>query len=233
MFKKITIATVKSARPLIAAFREDLVAKPASDVPKASRKALKAAAATPGFMADVGEVVFADDHVVVGMGDRSDLDPGIARKAGAAVLKQVDRAGIDAIRCVARGDCDDLDALAAIGSAMAEGIGLANWRLAGFDGTAAKPVTSHPRLRLDWDRTPLRKAMSAGLELADSINVARTLAATPPNVCNPTRIAKEARKVARDAGLKCTILDHQKVKELGMGGIDNVGKASDICDELW
>ncbi|MCP4495824.1 MAG: leucyl aminopeptidase family protein [Phycisphaeraceae bacterium] len=228
MFKKITVATVKTARPLIGVFREDLDAKPASDVPKTSRKALETAAATPGFKADVGEVVFADDHLVVGMGDRSALDPGTARKAGAAVLKQLDRAGIDAVRCVARGDCDDLEALAAIGAAMAEGIALANWRLAGFDGTAAKTVTTHPRLRIDWDRKPLRNAMNAGLELADSINVARTVAATPPNVCNPTWIAKEARKVARDAGLKCTILDHKKVKELGMGGIDNVGKASDI-----
>ena len=143
MFKKITVATVKTALPLIGAFREDLDAKPASDVPKTSRKALETAAATPGFKADVGEVVFADDHLVVGMGDRSALDPGTARKAGAAVLKQLDRAGIDAVRCVARGDCDDLEALAAIGAAMAEGIALANWRLAGFDGTAAKTVTTH------------------------------------------------------------------------------------------
>ena len=130
MFKKITVAAVKTARPLIGAFREDLESSPASDVPKTSRKALEAAVATPGFKADVGEVVFADDHVVVGMGDRSALDPGTTRKVGAAVLKQLDRAGIDAIRCVARGDCDDLDTLAAIGGAMAEGIGLSNWRLA-------------------------------------------------------------------------------------------------------
>ena len=228
MFKKITVATVNSALPMIGAFREDLESGPASDVPKRSRKALQVAVEMPGFKADVGEVVFADDHVVLGMGDRSTLDPGTARRAGAALFRQLDRAGIDAVRCVARGDCDDLEALAAIGGAIAEGIALANWRLAGFDGTAAKTIAVHPRLRIDWDRTSLRKAMTAGLELAASVNVARTVAATPPNVCNPTWIAKEARKVARDAGLKCTVFDHKKVRELGMGGIDNVGKASDI-----
>ena len=63
MFKKITVATAKSARPLLGVFREDLESKPASDVPKASRKALQAAIATPGFKADVGETMINDKRL--------------------------------------------------------------------------------------------------------------------------------------------------------------------------
>ncbi|MDC0428993.1 leucyl aminopeptidase family protein [Phycisphaerales bacterium] len=228
MFKKISIATVRSATPLLVTFTEDLKPKAKIDVPKACRKQFLAAIKTPGFKAEVGEVLFEDGFVFVGMGARTKFDPAAARKGGAAVLKALDRAGIDAIHCMGRGDCDDLDALGAIGAAFVEGIGLANWRLAGFDGTAARKTTQHPRLRIDWDRKALKSRLVAGLELAESTNIARTVAATPPNVCNPRWIAKEARKVARDAGLKCTVFDHKKVKELGMGGIDNVGKASDV-----
>ena len=49
------------------------------------------------------EVLFADDHVVVGMGDRSALDPGTARKAGAAVLNYIELNFIDVPIC--RRDC--------------------------------------------------------------------------------------------------------------------------------
>lgn len=228
MFKKISIATVRSARPLIGAFSEDLKPKAKIDVPQACRKQFLAAIQTPGFKADVGETIFSDGLIIIGMGSRAKFDAAAARRAGAGVFKAINRAGIDAIRCVARGDCDNLAALNAIGAAFAEGIALANWRLAGFDGTAAREMTVHPQLRIDWDRKTLKAGMSAGLMLAESTNIARTVAATPPNVCNPGWIAKEARKVARDAGLKCTVLDHKKIKELGMGGIDNVGKASKI-----
>ena len=228
MFKKISIATVRSARPLVATFTEDLKPKARIDIPQTARKQFLSAIKTPGFKAEIGEVVFDDGMILVGLGSRLKLDVAAARRAGAGAFKAIDRAGIDAIRCLPRGECDDLAILEAIGAAFAEGIALANWRLAGFDGTAAREMTVHPQLRIDWERKALKAGMAAGLRLAESTNIARTVAATPPNVCNPGWIAKEARKVARDAGLKCTVLDHKKIKELGMGGIDNVGKASKI-----
>ena len=73
------------------------------------------------------------------MGSRlqSSMWPPLVEPAPAS-FKAIDRAGIDAIRCLPRGECDDLAILEAIGAAFAEGIALANWRLAGFDGTAAR-----------------------------------------------------------------------------------------------
>ena len=201
MFKKISIATVRSARPLVATFTEDLKPKARIDIPQTARKQFLSAIKTPGFKAEIGEVVFDDGMILVGLGSRLKLDVAAARRAGAGAFKAIDRAGIDAIRCLPRGECDDLAILEAIGAAFAEGIALANWRLAGFDGTAAREMTVHPQLRIDWERKALKAGMAAGLRLAESTNIARTVAATPPNVCNPGWIAKEARKVARDAGL--------------------------------
>ena len=80
MFKKISIATARSARPLLAAFSEDLKPKAKIDVPQAWRKQFLAAIKTPGFKADIGETVFNDRLIIMGMGSRAKLDAAAARR---------------------------------------------------------------------------------------------------------------------------------------------------------
>jgi leucyl aminopeptidase len=63
--------------------------------------------------------------------------------------------------------------------------------------------------------------------LAEAVNYARRLAHQPANVINPTTLAAEARRLARQQGLKCTVLDLAQLKRLGMNGLIAVGRGAE------
>ena len=228
MFKKISIGKSASARRTMAVFTEDLERRDHAGVPKEIRKALVEAMAVPGFKADVGEIRFHGDVLFFGLGSEEKVDTTAARKAGASVLRALDRAGVDAIEIVARPDFNQRPVMDLV-SAFAEGVALANWRLEGYDGTHARELTVHPRLRLAAARPKADAAMKDGLRLAEAVNLARMVGETPPNICHPSWIARQARKLARQVdGLTCKVIDARKAEAMGMGGIVNVGKASEI-----
>ncbi|MEM9374474.1 MAG: M17 family metallopeptidase, partial [Planctomycetota bacterium] len=58
-------------------------------------------------------------------------------------------------------------------------------------------------------------------------NIARTLSQTPPNIATPLWIANEAKKMARKAGLKCTVFQGRKLEDEKFTGLMEVGKASE------
>jgi len=112
------------------------------------------------------------------------------------------------------------------GRCIGEAFGLANWRVDFFDGSATNHKPANPALAVDSDHAKFRAGLKDGLTLAESVNVARRLAATPPNICTPAWIAGEAKKMARSMKLTCRVIDFAQAKRLGMGGIVNVGKGS-------
>ena len=228
MFKKISIGKTRAARRVVFVFTEDLDRKDHTGVPVELRTAFIRGISNPGFHAETGETAFVDDLLLLGLGSEDSVDADAARTAGARLVATLTRSGVDAIEFASREDGDELP-IEMLARAIAEGMSLANWRLDGFDGTNAPERTIHTRLRIAAARKSVHAALSDGLQLADAVNLARMVGETPPNVCHPTWIAKQARKLARETeGLTCKVIDAKKAAELGMGGLLNVGKASDI-----
>jgi leucyl aminopeptidase len=227
MFKQITVGSARSARPLIGVYTEDLDRRSHGAIPADQRAAFVRGISTPGFKAEVGELAFGDDLVLVGLGSVEKVDANSTRRAGAALVRRLDRAGIDAVRVLPRGDAKKRP-IEQLARGFAEGMALANWRIQGYDGTAARSRTVHPRLRIAAEDASFASGLKTGLRLAEAVNLARMVATTPPNVCHPAWIAKQAKSLANSSGLTCTVIDAKKAAELGMGGIVNVGKASEI-----
>src|SRR5436190_120279 len=77
-----------------------------------------------------------------------------------------------------------------------------------------------------------RKSIDASIRhaqiIADSQNIARTIASRPGNEINPPALAKVAQQLAREVGLTSKILDDKELKRLGMGGILAVGQGSSL-----
>ncbi|MGB7068089.1 MAG: leucyl aminopeptidase [Pyrinomonadaceae bacterium] len=73
----------------------------------------------------------------------------------------------------------------------------------------------------------LKTGLFAGQALGESMNFTRDLANEPPNVLTPTEMAKRARAMARETGLKCEILDEAKMEKLGMGSLMSVSIGSE------
>ncbi len=178
---------------------------------------------------------------IVGLGDGNRLSEAVRIAAGkllaAAHNARIDHLDIHlgpALKDHAGFNAD------AVGSAVGEGLTLANFEFLTFKGTAKDQGKSgdnasngnggngsKPKVKtLTAAVEPvLFDAASRGSIVAQSQNLTRTLAATPPNVANPTYLAAFCKKMAKDAGLSCTVIDAKQAKKLGMGGLCAVGQA--------
>ena len=59
------------------------------------------------------------------------------------------------------------------------------------------------------------------------MNFTRDLANEPPNILQPTEMAKRAQKMAKEVGLKCQILNEAQMKKLGMNSLLSVSLGSE------
>jgi leucyl aminopeptidase len=216
VFKSIRVAakSVKSAITITGVFTDD--------VNSVSSKA-------PGFKGDVGETfsLASGDEILIGLGKRTDLKADTIRTVGARLIKRLDKLQAKAadVRIGSAISNKVLDSRT-LGRCLGEGIGLANFRVDFFSGNATNIKPAHPTIRIIALEASVRAGLEHGLSLAESTNYARKIGATPPNMCNPTWMASEARKMARSTGLKCRVIDFGQAKKLGMGGIVNVGIGS-------
>jgi leucyl aminopeptidase len=229
VFKSIRIG--RSGRGLnviaVAAGEADLP-RGLTGVAAGSRTAARRALGLPGFEGGAGEIVFADDRtLLLGVGGRDQLNAEQVRNIGARLVRAIDGAAPRAITLHLMPALKGAGLSAAtVGTAFGEGLGLANWRVDFFDGSAAATPKPRAALTVATGDAALQKGLKRGLALAESANYARRLAATPPNICHPGWIATEARKLARSVGLRCRVVTYQQAQKLGMGGLVNVGKAS-------
>ncbi|MEH6636007.1 MAG: leucyl aminopeptidase [Halioglobus sp.] len=73
-----------------------------------------------------------------------------------------------------------------------------------------------------------QRALDQGKNTGLGVNEARHLANLPGNICTPTYLAQQARKLGKDnAKLSVSILEEKKMKELGMGSLLSVSAGSD------
>lgn len=75
--------------------------------------------------------------------------------------------------------------------------------------------------------TAFATGLEFGLKLAISVNLARTLSQTPPNIATPFYIAEQAILLTQQVeGLICTVLGNEALEQERLTGLITVGKAS-------
>lgn len=78
------------------------------------------------------------------------------------------------------------------------------------------------------DLKPANVGIDLGTAIANGVNYARELGNLPGNICTPTYLASEAKKLAKgQASLKVSILEEKDMKALGMGSLLSVSAGSD------
>lgn len=73
----------------------------------------------------------------------------------------------------------------------------------------------------------LQKDIDQGLIIAKAVNEAREWVNLPANMLTPADLAANARQIATDHSLKCTIFHEKEVNKMGMGGLSAVARGSD------
>lgn len=179
--------------------------------------------------------------VLVGLGEAEKLDDDALRDLGGHVGREFKRSNADRIALVV----PPASELAAERSAclFAEGAVLGAYRFdrylsrSGNDeqGAGRKPARKKAaetgRLDLVYVRAPrslatLRRRVAEAVDVAGCQAIARDLSNEPPNVLYPESLAREARRIAREVGLSCRVLDVAEMTRQGMGAILAVGRGS-------
>ena len=73
---------------------------------------------------------------------------------------------------------------------------------------------------------PLQAALKEAVATADGVDLARTLGNLPPNICTPSYLADEARKLARQFKLEVRVLERADMEKLNMGALLSVTAGS-------
>ena len=76
------------------------------------------------------------------------------------------------------------------------------------------------------EAAPLREDFRAAVATGLGVELARSLGDLPPNVATPTRLADEARKLAKAGPVRVQVLGPREVEKLGMGAFLGVAQGS-------
>jgi leucyl aminopeptidase len=83
------------------------------------------------------------------------------------------------------------------------------------------------------DTRSANKGLNIGQAIGEGMNVARTLGNLPGNICTPTFLAGEARKLSRKhKGFKAQVLSEKQMQALGMGSLLSVSAGSKQAAQL-
>ncbi len=72
----------------------------------------------------------------------------------------------------------------------------------------------------------LAQALAEARATADGADLARTLGNLPSNICTPSYLAEQARKLAREFKLQVEVLERKDMEKLGMGALLAVTRAA-------
>ena len=141
-------------------------------------------------------------------------------KAAATAVAALDVS--DATVCVDDFDAGNADAYWKTRT-MLEAVSHATYRFTPYK--SGKPEAAKLRRVgvLSRQRAKARRAVGHAQALDEGLALAKDLGNQPPNVCNPTYLAREARRLSRGAAnVSTTVLDEKKMSELGMGAFLSV-----------
>ena len=221
MFQSVQAGNVSFADVVVIGKYEDL------ELASIEHPTAQAASRRQEFHGKLGELVeaFPDDNtpriLIVGLGEREALTMDGFRKAAAAVCRRLSAICADQVEIRIGG----LDDPAMMGRAFGEAAGYLAWPPNDFRGSASEP-DERRNLTLYAHDEEFRRGLVYGLALAESSNIARKLAFTPPSIATPLWMAEFARNLASDTGLSIEVIEGEKLIEEGLNGLINVGQAS-------
>jgi leucyl aminopeptidase len=165
--------------------------------------------------------------LLIGLGEAEKLDEQNVRRAAATAARWLINERI-------RSATLWIDGLATsrVENATAEwvlGFALAGFRFEEFrkpDEKAPTKIDVQIRASESGHVQRVMPAVRDALTLADAVNYARQLAHQPANVINPTTLAAEARRLARDGKLRCTVFPAAQLKQMGAAGLLAVGQGA-------
>ena len=173
---------------------------------------------------DVGEVRFnpADQTATVSVGAKDKVTLETFRRAGGSLAKWIAKNKVTEATIDPASFPNFEFAPEQIAFALAEGLLLGSFR---FDKHKSKTEEPAPAMVYFLDES-LKSTLERATIISEATNLTRAWAHEPANIINPVSLAERVQELAKEVGLKCTVLDDKQLKEMGAGAIVAVGQGS-------
>lgn len=199
--------------------------------------ALRELVHTKEFDGKAGEVVLFHTHrkipakrlILVGLGKKRELGLDQIRQALGYAVKRVRQTRSGAFTVALPSRIPQGASLVDMGQTMTEGAILGSYQFTTYrsDAPTGRDVTAMTVLTPQKDHLrQLSEGIRRGMATAEATVFVRDLCNHPSNVMTPTRIASEAKIVAKEAGVQLKILEQKEMEKLGMGALLGVAKGS-------
>jgi leucyl aminopeptidase len=163
--------------------------------------------------------------LLVGVGEKSDYKAANVAKVAGTAARFLRKCKAKSFALIPR--CDAADDAEVAACAM-QGVITSQFELDKYK-TQEKNGTSIDTFVLcieGANSKDLKNGLERGEIIGDSMNFTRDLANEPANILPPTEMANRAQKMAKEANLKCEILDEKQMEKLGMGSLLSVSLGS-------
>jgi leucyl aminopeptidase len=239
--------TVKTGRPekqrtgciILPVFKDGVLSEIAEAFNNLTDNSLSSFIKTGDFTADSGDVVClyrieqaaCERVMLVGMGEQDKLGFRNFKKAAAAAAKKLDQLGsADAANYLATVASDNLTTAQMVRELVISTEDCL-YRYDEYQTSKEKKKRRLKKMALYVNQRKetgqAEKAMLQGVAIATGMDLAKDLGNCPPNICNPSYLARQARKLARQhRKLKVDIIDEKQMEKLGMGAFYAVTKGS-------
>jgi len=168
--------------------------------------------------------------LLVGLGKKKEVGTEKIRQAMGTASRQLRDSGIKSFSTPLHGHGQNKISTFESAQAIVEGCLLGLYQFTAYRTEKRSEIKEVQQITL-VDRAEGKIAEVAGGSrtgqiLADATNFVRDLCNHPSNVVTPSRLAEEARAIAKEFGLTCRVIEKDEAESLGMGAFLGVAKGS-------
>ncbi|HWC74726.1 MAG TPA: leucyl aminopeptidase [Gemmatimonadales bacterium] len=171
----------------------------------------------------------AERILLVGVGKPADITRASIRRAAAIAAKRARGLGTKSFSLAVAKEARASLGAAELAQVLIEGVAQGSWQFTELKKQPEDPKPEVESVDLLFETSDKEEA-EAGRRVGDAISAGyvftRNLQMQPGNVCTPTYLAEQARKLATAHGFGVTILDKAQIKKEGMGALMGVAQGS-------
>ena len=165
--------------------------------------------------------------LLLGMGDKKNLDPEKTRNLTGKVVNKAKELGISEFVLIPFKNMDKEHL-----SAMVEGIKLSDYSFNNYKRDEDRNDLNQVRILIRNDMKNSQKIIQHSVVVSDAVIFTRDISNLPPNDCSPEVLATLSKKLSENQKVKVRVIEKEEMKSYGFEGILAVGKGSASSPKL-
>ena len=165
--------------------------------------------------------------LLLGMGDKKNLDPEKTRNLTGKVVNKAKELGISEFVLIPFKNMDKEHL-----SAMVEGIKLSDYSFNNYKRDEDRNDLNQVRILIVNDMKSNQKIIQHSVVVSDAVLFTRNISNLPPNDCSPKDLVTFSKKLSENQKVKVRVIEKEEMKSYGFEGILAVGKGSASSPKL-